>query len=488
MGCREFGEKLALERIQQDWGTQKEFGIMLGLCSTLLGEVHGPIPVETVNRWEKGHRYPDKWIAYCICRLLGLAPEDLDLDTVLTPAYMAIKDAAIPARYAADPASIASTLRRSLEHVGGLRQSAHSSESPVIADISTYFVQQRIVRLGSPTVDWERIAIILEGTRQVDAKVLEDLAAVSFSLFDFRANVETQTLLMLLATHIASLRRLHAITTRDEHRRELGMLIGQATIIAGQAWLGMCDFGSAMSAFQFAIDMADEMHEPWLRVGGLLSQSHMHGSLLLPALPWSPLRMARLMEDSRSLPTPDGDPQMTAWVYANRCSIRALLGNDNEAQRDLERAHQAQAQTRTPTGPMFCSPYQVLVHEAEVVLGGRPTPARARKAMDLLQPGVDHIGRAAVGYRTWFLTSYAAACAAAGELDLVATSLLEALQLAKGTQALLLINSAIRTATAALDRNRVHPGLQELADHVAAFRGYRSSITSELGGGETWIC
>ena len=72
--CGEFGARLAAERVRRRLGSQEEFGALLGMWSGHLGQKRGPVPGETVCRWEKGHRWPGKWHAYCICHMLGLSP------------------------------------------------------------------------------------------------------------------------------------------------------------------------------------------------------------------------------------------------------------------------------------------------------------------------------------------------------------------------------------------------------------------------------
>jgi hypothetical protein len=95
MGCAEFGEKLAGERRTRKLGTQKEFGILLGRWSRKLGQNRGPVPEETVCRWEKGCRYPGKWYAFVICDLLKMSPDALALQEVLPPAVMVAIEASL---------------------------------------------------------------------------------------------------------------------------------------------------------------------------------------------------------------------------------------------------------------------------------------------------------------------------------------------------------------------------------------------------------
>src|SRR5215470_13994480 len=97
MGCEEFGEHLVRERKVRRW-SQEAFGLFLAKQSSQLGRKKPPVPIWTISRWENGHQWPDEWHAYCICEMLGRAPEGLGLESVLTPGVIAVIEASIPRR------------------------------------------------------------------------------------------------------------------------------------------------------------------------------------------------------------------------------------------------------------------------------------------------------------------------------------------------------------------------------------------------------
>jgi hypothetical protein len=392
MRCEEFGERLARERRARKLGTQKDFGVLLGEWSSNLGRKRGPVPEETVCRWEKGRHWPEEWHAYVLCNVFSTSPETLGLEDILSPA----RKAAIDAELSSDPGAAV----------------VHASLQP---DVSS--VVGRALR--TLPVDWDRMASLLVATRRLDQRALTDLRRLTDFYGSQQLELGPHALLPAVSSHLVELRRQLVVADTHAVRQELATMAGETAVLTGELWHTLLDYGEAAQAFRFAIDLADEYAEGRIRAAAMTSlaalfKNRLHHDEGIPG----PSRQAVNLMNAAESSLGDGSPaHQRVWLFSARAWQHAALKERLEAERDLQAAERALAETTGPTTGIL-APWDVnyyYVSRARVSqLLGMPRAAVGwyeRMVNGPARPGTDDLRR------LHFTLKMVAACVEAKELD-----------------------------------------------------------------------
>ena len=438
----QFAGRVGELREQAGW-TQAELGRNMADEACRLGRPIPPVTRQTVYSYEHGRRLPEPFYGVLLCRVFRKPPEALALDEVVTPRVITQVLASGAAARNLEPTAVLTATDPAAGSLGpaGLR--------------------------SSPDLDWERLGATLRCIRPVDARVVEDQWTITRRLVGERRYLLARTTLDLFADHIVRLRQLRGMATDDRLRRRLGTMIGQSAIVAGQLWMGRGDFGSAIAAFGYAVELADEMGDGWLRTSGLISQAQIYGNPL-PAAPrlW-PAQVMRLMAEAEASAPGESPPEGRVWLHASRSSLHAVLGNEKAAGQELELAHQAEALVRPGTDIFFASTDQNYLRVVEARFALLTRPARA---IELLDGALRRTEEAALPIRAWFTTILAGACVEVEEVGLAGPTLSEALRLARSVDGPLLVHSAERLARHELATHGDHPAIKVLEEHLRDVR------------------
>src|SRR5438270_14033742 len=84
MDSEAFALRLRRLRDERDW-RQQDLGRYMALEARRMGRPLAPVPKATISCWENGVRLPDPFYALLLCRTLGVGPEALALEELLTP-------------------------------------------------------------------------------------------------------------------------------------------------------------------------------------------------------------------------------------------------------------------------------------------------------------------------------------------------------------------------------------------------------------------
>ena len=466
MECTEFGSRLAAERTRRKLGTQREFGQLLGIWSKHLGDARGPVPDETVSRWEKGRRWPEKWHAYCLCHLLAVNPADLGLDGVLPPVVVTVIEETIQARLAAKAAvDVERGVQDSAEHAETLDERACAASGTSLS-VSSDSLIAPVTRKANALagLDWERLASVKRNEIRVDAKVVQDQWRITRNYLADLRSVSCRALFDLTFQHMARLRDLYQRAPDGHLRHELGVMSCQAAVSAGILLTGLMEYRLAMETYKYCVAMATELNETWLRSTALILQAQLYGGHIFPRLRLSPARMLALMEAAETGVNKRTMPQARVFLYSTRSALQALLRKERAAWRDVDVAHEAEARIKRSAEQYFSG--SVVDHRTAHEAGVWLVVGQPRAAIDLYASVVKRIGEDSPNILAWFKWNVAAAYQKAEEPENAAPAIWDALQWAGAIDVPFLIRGAEATARSLIARHDSHPAAQELAERM----------------------
>jgi hypothetical protein len=429
MGCEEFGEQLARERKVRRW-SQEAFGLFLAKRSSQLGRKKPPVPIWTISRWENGHQWPDEWHAYCICNLLGRAPEGLALEGVLTPGVIAVLEASIPRR----------------PQVGSRRE-----------------VKRRIGR--ATAMDVERMSYVLLGGA-VDGPAALDLRRLTDVKLAQRGRIATRLLLRELHGHLATLEEVLPQADSDEVRRELVIMTGETISAIAHALFSLFDYGTAQRFCGHARAMAHELGgSPVFAMANiseaLLYANRLHG--VEEGLPGGASRALELLDAAEAAVGPAAPPHLAMVLYALRSWEQAAAGYSQAAEQDLDSAQRALARWTEPPSEYWSAwdeTYLPVARGKTAIMLGRVCES------------VGHFEAALISAKGWMRPMYevqfAAALANAGQPERAGGLLLGTLQDARATGTTILLSRIDKLAMTDLAGYRDVPVVRELQEQLAA--------------------
>jgi hypothetical protein len=421
-----FAACVVKHRVSAGW-SQAVLGENMAEEAAALGRPIPSVPRQTISWYERGLRFPEPFYGLLLCRVFREPPEALALERIVTAR------AVLNVLASGGEASVAAIPRQGRE--------------PPLFD-------------GLSQVDWERTSTTLRSMLSVDERVVEDQWTITRQFLGSLKTIKASSLIDLLAGHIARLRQLRAMTTDQQLGRELAIMICQSAIIAGQLWMGRADFGSAMNAFNYAVEVSKQIGEEWLRTTGLISQAQIFGNPM-PAAPrlWPPA-VLKLLAEAEGPARSGWSPQGLAWLHASRSSLQAVLGNNEAAACELELARRARAQAPSSSERFFAEHQDYLsIVEARLALSANPY-----RAVDLLDGALRRSD--AVPMRAWFTTLLAGAYVEAQSVELAGSTLSEALHLARMIDGPLLAHSVERMARQELALHGDHPAMKLLEDDL----------------------
>ena len=429
---RDFGRLLRERRTERGW-SQPQAGREVARASKNLGRTIPNVAQATFSKWESGRCPPLPWLAYAICGAFQITdPANLALHEVLTPPVLA-----------------------------EFKEETRRYRLSLLCQVAPHSVRDDAAD-APRELDWERLTASLRNLRAVDAVVVEDQWLLTRQYHAAIGVVSCRTMLDLLGAHLARLRQLRNMATDDRHRLEFGVMICQTAIKAGMLSTGLTDFGLAMEAFKYCIEVAEDMHDDTLAATGLILQAQLYGGLILPQLASSPSRIVRLIDESQARSSTGTSTQAQVFLHATRSGLRALLRDEAAARRHMELARRAEAATPKGTEHYFAmtTPDYRLILEATVTMA----LDRPERAIDIY---TDVAGRTEErNTLAWIKWSLAAAYARAQEPSLAGPATEEALQLARQADSPFLVRGVESVAEMLVSRHGQHPAVRRLAELV----------------------
>jgi transcriptional regulator with XRE-family HTH domain len=418
MGSMEFASRLIQERARLGC-TQAQLGRMLAAESAKLGKPIEPIRKTTISPWERGHRLPDPWYAYCLCSLLRKTPEALALKEVLTP-------------FVVQEIQEFTTRQRSIQSVS------------TTGRILPSYVDSRVAPLtGDDMVDgldWERLWTTLVATLHVDARVVEDQWIQTQNLLSRPRRQPGLMQLGRFADHIVRLRQLRGLTNDHALRHELGLMIGQCVIWSGHLFMGRDDYGSARAALRYAADLASEMGEDSLHATALISQGQAFGAPIPGEPPVWHRGLIRFLNADNVIRS-SWTPEARAWLHASRAVLHVVAQNHVAAAQDIEAARRADGQIDHGVEPYFVDSevHYLDIAEAKVAAHDHPD-----EAAQLLAARSQASGSLAMG--AWCALLQAGIYSEAKQPELASDHAVEAMRMARAVGSRLLIHGVARIA------------------------------------------
>lgn len=442
MGHTEFAKRLVRQRGEVKAWSQAALGRYLAGESARLGKPIAPVPRATISAWENGHRYPDPWYAYVLCSTLGVAPDALAVDVVLTPPVVADIEASIRRHRAMDPVPDAARM------AGGRGVAALAGPPAGAAS------------------DLERLSYVFLGLCRMDAVAAADLRRVTDRILDMQGQIGTRLMLRELHTHLVTLEGVLHAAQSPEIRREVVMMAGETAAAAAQGWYSLFDYGEAKVMCEYVRRLAHELGGSTVEAMGygceaLLYANRLHGQE--EGLPGGPEKAVELLMAAEAAAGTGAPPNIRMWLHSMRAWQYASAGDEIAAGRDLDAAQRALTlMTETPTG--FFRPWD----------GSYLLLSRGKSALMLGDPrrSADFLSQAVQATTSWMRPFYevqlAAVCAQAGEPERAGSLLMTTLENALANGTTMLVSRINRLASQELARYRELPEIRVLHGRLAA--------------------
>jgi hypothetical protein len=393
-----------------------------------------------LGRWFKGHR-PCAFNTILLANLMGIPPASLG---------------ALIGRDLSE-----AEVRRTVTLHGGdpdhLQRTATMAPSDGAAPVPA---------TADPTqgIDWERIGATMRSLRPVDGRIVADQWKLTREYVRSVPRMRPRAMLDLLSNHVTRLTHLSRLARDDHLRHQLDLMTAQTAVCAGILWTGLTDYGLAMEAYRYCVELAREMSESGLRSTGLIMQAQLYGGNLEPRLALSRSKVSNLIAEAEASADLEASPSARMFLHCHVSSLHALLKNETAAGRAMELARRAEAQIEPGSDPYFAAttPDYCAVHEGALALA-QGQPARA---IELYSDVITRTDSAAQGTLAWFKWTLATACVSAREPQLAAPTAWEAWRLARAVDAPFLVRgveTVAETLFAGYDRE---PAVRELRDQL----------------------
>jgi transcriptional regulator with XRE-family HTH domain len=217
------------------------------------------------------------------------------------------------------------------------RPTASSAPPPSTTDDTS----RPAVRSG---VDDERMSFAQAHPHQLDRQTLHDLAGLTHL---YASQAQTMAPGTILAAAADLMRRIRVLMTGSHTatvRRRLQALYAENATMAGRLAFWSDDRGQAEHLLKLAGSLATEVDEPHLLTVILAFRGDLYSTVpYIGTVPNNTNVALSLFEEAAALDAADTPPLLRSWVYGCRAEEYATLRRAAESDRDMERAHTAQA-------------------------------------------------------------------------------------------------------------------------------------------------
>jgi transcriptional regulator with XRE-family HTH domain len=194
------------------------------------------------------------------------------------------------------------------------------------------------------SIDEERLEFAQAHPHQVDRRSLDDLAALTRLYASQAQTMAPGTLMAAVADLMQRLRVLLAGSQIAGVRQRLQALYAECATMAGRLAFWSDDRGQAEHLLKLAGGLALEVNEPHLLAVVLAFRGDLYSMVpYIGTVPNNTNVALALFEEAAALDAPDTPPLLRSWVYGCRAEEFATLKRPLDSDRDMERAHTAQA-------------------------------------------------------------------------------------------------------------------------------------------------
>ncbi len=192
--------------------------------------------------------------------------------------------------------------------------------------------------------DEERLTFASAHPHAIDQRSLDDLAQLTHLYARQAQAMAPGVLLAAVAGLMHRLRELLAGSHPEATRRRLQALYAENATMAGRLAFWNDDRGQAEQVLRLAGDLAGEAGERHLLAVVLAFRADLYSTVsYIGTVPNNTNVALALFEEAAALDAPNTPPFLRSWVYGCRAEEYATLRRGLESDRDMERAHTAQA-------------------------------------------------------------------------------------------------------------------------------------------------
>lgn len=304
--------------------TEDDTAVALRALIVELGEPEAAVSGSQVSKWERGVRNPGRYYKPRLCLVFEAMPEEVGL----APNPRLLHD-------------IGELRRRRVErqqrldgvHPSDQRQPPSDSERPSIAHRSGPAFPAAAF-LG---VDPERLRACLSRLWPVDGPLLAGFNRASQHLAERRDTEAPSAVIPALHMLLDVLIELLSRPQRPDCAREIARMAAFAgQNVAMASWVAG-DAAGTYRAYAIAESLARESRSGAQLALILVDRSEMAGQLARATGEWDDARLLADAAETAALMDPSTPAGVLAWIYGERATQRAMLGDERGSGHDLER-------------------------------------------------------------------------------------------------------------------------------------------------------
>jgi transcriptional regulator with XRE-family HTH domain len=317
---------LRAARERRGW-TEDDTAVALGALIVELGEPESAASGSQVSKWERGVRSPGRYYRPRLCLVFEAMPEEIGL----LPSPRLLHDIG-------ELRGRRVERQRRLGSVGALGelQTSEIIGAPSIVHTSDPAIQAAAFP-GIDHVDPERLRATLTRLWPVDGPLMAGLDRASQRLAERRDTEAPSAVTPALHRLLDVLIELLSRPQRPDCARELGRIaafVGQNLAMA--SWVAG-DAAGTYRTYAIAESLARESRSGAQLALILVDRSEMAGQLARATGDWDEARLLADAAETAALMDPSTPAAVLAWIYGERATQRAMLGDERGSGHDLER-------------------------------------------------------------------------------------------------------------------------------------------------------
>jgi tetratricopeptide (TPR) repeat protein len=184
---------------------------------------------------------------------------------------------------------------------------------------------------------WERLAYALTNPAAMNEATIKEIEARTAGFHLLEEMVSAPALLRGLTIQLKEVSTLLSGTDRkDPFRNRLLITAGESALLAGWAASDVGDSGAARNWYDTAVKAAKQANDPGIAACALAYRSY------IPSTRGANGRARALLSEAlEMLPSNQGSPGTTAWIYARHAEESAQLGDTRQALNSWRNAEEA---------------------------------------------------------------------------------------------------------------------------------------------------
>jgi transcriptional regulator with XRE-family HTH domain len=318
--------RLRAARERRGW-TEDDTAVALRALSVELGEPESAVSRSQVSKWERGVRNPGRYYKPRLCLVFEAMPEEIGLGS--------------HPRLLHDIGELRRCRVERQQRLAGVEGSGEQqppgyAERPSIVHRSRPALPAAALP-GIDQIDPERLRACLSRLWPVDGPLLAGFDRASQHLAERRDTEAPSAVLPALRRLLDVLIELLSRAQRPDCARELARIAAFAgQNVAMASWVAG-DAAGTYRAYAIAESLARESRSGAQLALILVDRSEMAGQLARATGEWDDARLLADAAETAALMDPSTPAGVLAWIYGERATQRAMLGDERGSGHDLER-------------------------------------------------------------------------------------------------------------------------------------------------------